>query len=203
MNNTTAIVQWLFVYIYTMADKKIKILESAITLFVKSGFDRVSTAEISKNAGVATGTMFYHFKTKEDIIIEAYKRIKKQIIHINVRGSQNDYSKREELKILWDKIIQWGLENPENVYYLLQFKNSPYYSTNLMIEDDTWQSRLHWWQQGIDDKIFKEVPLDFLLKTFNDLLFGTIEYLLREPKDVAYYLDTSFALCWDCISDKH
>tara|TARA_R110002020_G_scaffold394811_1_gene604829 strand:+ start:730 stop:1290 length:561 start_codon:yes stop_codon:yes gene_type:complete len=185
-----------------MADKKTEILNSAISLFVKGGFDRVSTAEISRNAGVATGTMFYHFKTKEDIIITAYKSIKKQIIEITANGDAQNTSVQEELRDLWSQIIHWGLENKEAVQYLLQFKNSPYYCANLMAEDDTWKARLKWWENGIVEKDFKQIPVDFLLKAFNDLLFGTMEYLLYNDKDTESYIDMSFNMCWDCICFK-
>ncbi|MEH6406190.1 MAG: TetR/AcrR family transcriptional regulator [Leeuwenhoekiella sp.] len=182
-----------------MIDKKTKILNSAIELFVRNGFDRVSTAEISRNASVATGTMFYHFKTKEDIIITAYKRIKKSIIEQTAIKENLVISPREELKSLWKNLIHWGLEHKAEVQYLLQFKNSPYYCDNLMAEDDTWKARKSWWEEGIKQKKFKQVPLDFLLSTFNTLLFGTIEYLMRDNKNSSEYIDFSFEMCWDSI----
>ena len=42
-------------------DKKKKILESALKLFIEKGIDNTSTALISKEAGVATGTHLFIF----------------------------------------------------------------------------------------------------------------------------------------------
>ncbi|NLP58325.1 TetR/AcrR family transcriptional regulator [Lutibacter sp. B1] len=186
-----------------MIDKKTQILTTAIDLFVEKGFDRVSTAEISKTAEVATGTMFYHFNTKEDIIISSYKLIKTQFILQTLEGNSLNNPIYDVLKTKWKNMILWAMNHKKEVQYLLQFKNSPYYCDNLMAEDDTWKELVHWWERGIQEKVFKQLPLDYLLKTFNDLLFGTIEYLFQNEDKVDEYITVSFNLCWDCISLKH
>lgn len=53
-----------------MTEKKKKILEVSIELFSKNGFSNTSTSQIAKEAGVAEGTIFKHFKSKENLISE-------------------------------------------------------------------------------------------------------------------------------------
>lgn len=50
-------------------DRKACIREAAIELFAKQGFQATSTAEVAKLAGVSEGTIFYHFQTKEGILL--------------------------------------------------------------------------------------------------------------------------------------
>jgi AcrR family transcriptional regulator len=47
-----------------------KILESADQLFNQQGIQTTSLADISKAAEVSKGTLFYHFKSKDDLILE-------------------------------------------------------------------------------------------------------------------------------------
>jgi len=49
---------------------KNKLLKSAITCFAESGFDVASVDEICKNAGLSKGGFYYHFSSKQDLIIE-------------------------------------------------------------------------------------------------------------------------------------
>jgi AcrR family transcriptional regulator len=44
------------------------ILDAAIDLFIESGFETVSMDTIAQRAGVAKGTLYYHFKSKEGIV---------------------------------------------------------------------------------------------------------------------------------------
>lgn len=50
--------------------KKDAILQATQDLFAEKGFDGTSTAEIAQRAGVAHGTVFHHFKTKENLLLE-------------------------------------------------------------------------------------------------------------------------------------
>lgn len=52
-----------------MTDKQRKILESSIDLFSENGFANTSTSEIAKRAGVAEGTIFKHFGSKDNLLI--------------------------------------------------------------------------------------------------------------------------------------
>ena len=46
-----------------------RILATAERLFAERGFDRTSTASIAAAAGVPHGLIFYHFKTKMDLLL--------------------------------------------------------------------------------------------------------------------------------------
>jgi len=52
--------------------KKDAIIDAATRLFATKGYNETSTAEVAREAGVAQGTLFYHFKTKEGIMLEAF-----------------------------------------------------------------------------------------------------------------------------------
>jgi len=60
--------------------KKQAILEVATRLFSSKGFKDTSMAELSKMTGVAQGTIFYHFKTKEELFISILEAFKVSII---------------------------------------------------------------------------------------------------------------------------
>lgn len=59
------------------------IFESAIKVFSKSGYDGATVDDIAANAGVAKGTLYYHFKSKEEIfrfiITEGIEVIKEEL----------------------------------------------------------------------------------------------------------------------------
>lgn len=49
-------------------ERKNEILDAANELFGKKGFDGTSTGDILERVGIARGTLYYHFKSKEDIM---------------------------------------------------------------------------------------------------------------------------------------
>ncbi len=49
-------------------ERKNEILDAADKLFTQKGFDGTSTNDILEAVGIARGTLYYHFKSKEDIM---------------------------------------------------------------------------------------------------------------------------------------
>src|SRR3982074_3953615 len=50
------------------------ILSAAEVLFSRSGFDAVSIRDIAQEAGANPGSVTYHFKSKDGLLLEIYKR---------------------------------------------------------------------------------------------------------------------------------
>lgn len=50
-------------------DKQQKIIETAIQMFAEKGYANTSTNEIAKSAGVAEGTIFRHYGTKDNLLL--------------------------------------------------------------------------------------------------------------------------------------
>lgn len=56
-------------------ERRNEILDAADELFTMKGFDGTSTNDILEKVGIARGTLYYHFKSKEDLmdaLIERY-----------------------------------------------------------------------------------------------------------------------------------
>ena len=60
--------------------KKEAILRAATRLFSENGFNNTRMSEISKLTGAAEGTIFYHFKNKEELFLSILEKFKQDII---------------------------------------------------------------------------------------------------------------------------
>ena len=54
--------------------RKNEILDTAEKLFISKGYEKTSTTDILNEIGIARGTLYYHFKSKEDILIAMIDR---------------------------------------------------------------------------------------------------------------------------------
>ncbi|HTU08983.1 MAG TPA: helix-turn-helix domain-containing protein, partial [Trebonia sp.] len=71
-------------------DTRARIQQIALELFAEHGYERTSLREIAERLGVTKAALYYHFKSKEDI----------------VRSFTEDYFDR------LDALIAWGREQP-------------------------------------------------------------------------------------------
>ncbi|KOP80331.1 TetR family transcriptional regulator [Lysinibacillus sp. FJAT-14745] len=61
-------------------ERRNEILDVADELFGQKGFDGTSTNDILEKVGIARGTLYYHFKSKEDIMDALIDRYNTQIL---------------------------------------------------------------------------------------------------------------------------
>ena len=56
-----------------------RLLSAAAHLFRDKGFDRTTVRDIAASVGIQSGSIFHHFKTKEDILYA----VMEEVIHFN------------------------------------------------------------------------------------------------------------------------
>jgi AcrR family transcriptional regulator len=115
-------------------DKQETILNTALTLFTERGFFGTPTSLISKEAGVATGTLFFYFKTKEDLIDTLYRRVKSEAAQAMCRGLDREKTAKAKLRRLGFNAVGWGIKNPAKRKFMEQFAHSPFVSTTAQEE---------------------------------------------------------------------
>lgn len=66
-------------------ERKNEILDAAQELFITKGFDGTSTNDIIDKVKIARGTLYYHFKSKEDILDSLIHRITSEAMAQSVK----------------------------------------------------------------------------------------------------------------------
>jgi AcrR family transcriptional regulator len=105
-------------------DKRNAILDAATRVFAERGLTAAPTSEISKQAGVAEGTLFTYFKTKDDLINALYREIKLELADAMMSGFPRRKSVRTRLRHVWEGYVNWGVTNPKQRRVLAQLQVS-------------------------------------------------------------------------------
>ena len=72
------------------------ILDKALELFLERGFEQTTMRAIAEEAGMSLGASYYHFRSKEDLVMAFYERIAFDARHRNIEqmGKSRDFKKR-------------------------------------------------------------------------------------------------------------
>lgn len=108
-----------------MTEKQQRIIASAIEIIAEKGFYGSSTSEIAKNAGVAEGTIFRHFKTKKELLYALVgpmliKFASPLILKDVIRIIENEAPAEEVLQSLYENRLDLVAENLPRVKILMQ-----------------------------------------------------------------------------------
>lgn len=61
-------------------ERRNEIIRTAAVLFSQKGYDRCSVNDILDAIGIAKGTFYYYFKSKEDVLDAAVEQVSKQVL---------------------------------------------------------------------------------------------------------------------------
>lgn len=165
-------------------DKKQLILDTALELFIRNGVHQTTTAEISKKAGIAAGTLFNYFKTKEELFQTLYLNSKKELF----RTLTNPIKETEDIYYVFELIskefIKWGLANIKTLKFFMQMEDSPIIPDKLKEEVEELGVELNKFVTLVvsaqkEGKI-KTIPVELLLQFFYRVQLSTIIYLAKQ-----------------------
>lgn len=187
-------------------DKRTQIFEAALKLFVEFGFHGTPTSKIAQEAGVANGTLFHYFPTKDDLIIALFKDTKGKMNNYVADNSVIENSLKGILKGQYLSALYWAMDNKLEFRFIEQFKTSPYLTKIVSEEMEKHLNPLiEMLQKGIVDKIIKDLPIDLLLTIISSQIYGLNNYLVNNDFSKAkqhQIISDTFDLLWEMINFK-
>ena len=183
-------------------DKRNAILDAATRLFAERGLTAAPTSEISKQAGVAEGTLFTYFETKDDLINALYREIKLELGDAMMSDFPRKKNVRTKLQHVWDRYVNWGIAHPRQRKALAQLQVSealtkesrkaggaPFVEFQAMI------------RAAIDGRVFRhDLPAELISQSLAALVEATVDLTVSNPSKANKYRDTGFEMFWSGIT---
>lgn len=94
-------------------DKRERILEAAERIFARRGFFHARVSEIAREAGVADGTIYLYFKSKDDLLISLFEsRMERVTVALAAAVDRAGVGARDRLVAFLDSYARLIVENP-------------------------------------------------------------------------------------------
>jgi AcrR family transcriptional regulator len=181
-------------------DKRNAILSAATQVFAERGLG-APTAAITSAAGIAEGSLFTYFKTKDELINALYRELKLELADAMMSGFPRKQSVRHRLEHVWNGYVQWGVANPDQQKVLKQIQfwggltreskqagSAPFTEMQRMTED------------AVTQRIFKDIPQTLIGATLVALAEMTMDFMVREPKKAEVYRTAGFEMLWAAVA---
>jgi len=169
-----------------MNKTKRKIFETSMKLFAEKGYEATSIEEITATVGVAKGTLYYHFSSKEEIfnfLIEEGIKLLQNSIDIKTSKRNNYIDKIKAIVLIQIKIVAkyediitillsqfWGNEERHKKCQNLVFDYIG------KIEKIV--------QEGMEKEEIKKGEVSAIASEIYGLICSTLIYKKREGKDM-------------------
>ena len=185
-------------------NKKQQLLNSALSLFVSQGIDATSTASIAKHAGVANGTLFHHFPSKEALVLALYKSIK-QDFSLQITPFQlNKAQLKKQARTVWDEAINWAINNADKQQFCLQV--SQYQQLSAQVKSQILEEEFGYLPQlilfGQQHNIIAHYPIALMVDNAHGQFINSSTYLANNPELAhdAKHREAIFEMFWRAFS---
>ena len=185
-------------------DKRGDIIQAALELIAAQGFHGAPMSEIAAKAGVAAGTIYRYFSSKDDLIVAIYRTLEEMMIEAILEESSGGRPVRERFLALQRVSIKYFIAHPLHFRFMEQFFNSPYGDTmrrdNLLGKPGKHSLLIDIFSEGIAQGILKDFPLPIVFS----LATGPLMFLMRDHIFGFITLDDALIertteACWDAI----
>jgi AcrR family transcriptional regulator len=184
------------------ADKRNAILAAATRLFAERGLTAAPTSEISKAAGVAEGTLFTYFKTKDDLINALYREIKLELADAMMSDFPRKKNVRTRLRHVWDRYVNWGIAHPQQRKVLAQLQvsevltkksrdagSAPFVEFQIMVRD------------AIEQHVLRaDLPIELIARMLAASAEATIDLIALKRSMANKYRKGGFEIYWSGIA---
>lgn len=186
-----------------MKIKKQALLEAATAAFAQSGI-AASTSAIARSAGVAEGTLFRYFATKDELLNELYLAIKMRLVQTMIDGLNPDEKRpKENARNIWNSYIDWGMRNP------MEYRAIRRMALSERITDET-RSQVKESFPELNEMCQLSVKAVFLsdaYRAFGDALFlslaeTTIEFASHDPQRAREIIALGFEAMWNALHES-
>lgn len=159
------------------SDTKVdKIFKATFELIAKNGIHNTPMSVIGKKSGVATGTIYHYFESKEVLINALYLSLKQDMIANIMQGYEHQKPYKDSFFRIWLNYYKYLVGNPDILSFIEQCTNTP------IISDETKQkaeamivSLVDFFTFGIENGIIKLTSIHLIIS----LIHGSVVSLAK------------------------
>ena len=183
-------------------DEKLRaIAKATYTLVEQTGLSGLTMAAIAREAGLATGTLYVYFKSKEDLMVALYEQAKTETAATLMQGDDPRAPFRSRFQHMWTNWLDHRLAHYAQVVFMEQYYNSPWFGeASRNVSARLFKDWVDLVETARAHQILKDVPTPMLINSFGGSVRETANMLragtLARTDDL---MAMAFGLCWDGI----
>lgn len=158
------------------------IYDATLSLIMKSGYTDLRMAEVAREAGMATGTLYIYFKSKEELINKLFLYLKEEKIIQMFENTDPADSFFLSFKKLWTAYFTISLRDYPNMLFIEQYAYSSLLSAETRSRSDELVAPLL-------DILIKAQEADLIMKIPPEIMLSHIMGATLEI--VKYFINTS------------
>lgn len=184
------------------AERREAILDAALDCFVTQGFHGTAVPQVAKRAGIAAGTIYHYFPSKEALVNALYRKWKSAIARRVFTAFPANAPVRQQFQVMWREMVDFAVAHPEAFAFLeLHHHRSYLDAESLAMENSLKEFGAALVKRAQDEGVLKPGNTTLLM----ELVFGAFIGMMRAHWEgrielSADELTAAEQACWDAVA---
>ncbi len=180
-------------------EKREAILEAAVREIAEGGLG-ASTASIAGRAGIAAGTLFTYFATKEELLNELYVELKAEVYARINAGFPHKAGLERRARHVWSSYLAWAVEFPEKRKVSVQLNVSDVITTETRKRTEAVRSAIDATLSEVATLAgLRGMPEGFAASLMAAMQEATMEHVAKQPRRREEILERGFRVFWRAV----
>lgn len=178
------------------------IFNAGLELITREGIAGLTMSKLASRAGIATGTLYIYFKSKEEMLNSLYEKLNMESAERFMRGYSTEEPWFTGFRRVWFNYLKHRIEHFEESVFLEQYYRSPYITVVQKRMAESMKSPVHQMikrgknaelvREDVDDEMLFLAMLGFIRELADEHVTGV--YDLNEER-----IEKAFKLSWGSI----
>lgn len=178
------------------------IFGAGLKLITREGIAGLTMSKLAKSAGIATGTLYIYFRSKEDMLNSLYQKLNIESNERFMRGYSTEEPWYNGFRKVWFNYLKHRIEHFEESVFLEQYYRSPFITVAQKKMAESMKAPVHQMirrgkneglvREDVDDEMLFLSMLGFIRELADEHVTGV--YDLNEER-----IEKAFSLSWGSI----
>ncbi|MDF1570527.1 MAG: helix-turn-helix domain containing protein [Bacteroidales bacterium] len=178
------------------------IFKAGLALITKEGIAGVTMSKLAAKAGMATGTLYIYFRSKETLLRKLYEKLNRESSARFMKGYDTRQPFAAGLKRVWLNYLNHRITHHDESVFLEQYYRSPYISADELQIAESMKAPVHqmirrgkeeqFIREDVDDEMLFLAMLGFIRELADEHVSGV--YVLDEAR-----IEKAFQISWEAI----
>ncbi|MFN5252167.1 MAG: TetR/AcrR family transcriptional regulator [Bacteroidota bacterium] len=185
-------------------EKKEKIFKAALNMLKKTGVHGLAMGQLSKDSGIAAGTFYHYFSSKDVMLQETYLYCHKRAAAIGAKAVKGDEAYKDRFTAMVMAWYEHFSKHSAELHFMQESEAGFSVSHNAIRESRIFYNEVfHFLNLGIEKSTLRSMDTRLMLNMIFQTVFSVIKFeTIFETKFEAAELEAAMDYCWHGLKQR-